>query len=44
LKIIHAAAHRGPVLRGYIPRAFGRATPFNEQTTHIEIVVEEIRR
>ncbi len=44
LKIIHAAAHRGPVLRGYIPRAFGRATPFNEQTTHIEIVAEEIRR
>jgi len=44
LKIIHAAAHKGPVLRGYIPRAFGRATPFNEQTTHIEIVVEEIRR
>jgi len=44
LKIIHAAAQRGPVLRGYIPRAFGRATPFNEQTTHIEIVVEEIRR
>jgi len=44
LKIIHAAAHRGPVLRGYIPRAFGRATPFNEQTTHIEIIVEEIRR
>jgi large subunit ribosomal protein L22 len=44
LKIIHAAAHRGPVLRGYIPRAFGRATPFNEETTHIEIVVEEIRR
>ena len=44
LKIIHAAAHKGPVLRGYIPRAFGRATPFNEQTTHIEIVVEEVRR
>ncbi|NJE05941.1 50S ribosomal protein L22 [Thermococcus sp. M36] len=44
LRIIHAAAHKGPVIRGYIPRAFGRATPFNEQTTHIEIVVEEIRR
>jgi len=44
LRIIHAAAHKGPVLRGYIPRAFGRATPFNEETTHIEIVVEEIRR
>jgi len=44
LRIIHAAAHKGPVLRGYIPRAFGRATSFNEQTTHIEIVVEEVRR
>lgn len=44
LRIVHAAAHRGPVLRGYIPRAFGRATPFNQQTTHIEIVVEEVRR
>jgi len=44
LRIIHAAAHRGPVLRGYIPRAFGRATPFNEQTTHIGIVLEEVRR
>ncbi|WP_297419444.1 50S ribosomal protein L22 [Thermococcus sp.] len=44
LKIVHAATHSGPVLRGYIPKAFGRATPFNEQTTHIEIVVEEIRR
>ncbi len=43
LRIIHAAAHKGPVLRGYIPRAFGRATPFNQQTTHIEIVVEEVR-
>ncbi|WP_297067763.1 50S ribosomal protein L22 [Thermococcus sp.] len=44
LRIVHAAAHRGPVLRGYIPKAYGRATPFNEQTTHVEIVVEEIRR
>ncbi|WP_297436767.1 50S ribosomal protein L22 [Thermococcus sp.] len=44
LKVIHAAAQRGPVLRGYIPKAYGRATPFNEQTTHVEIVVEEIRR
>ncbi|AEC51294.1 50S ribosomal protein L22P [Pyrococcus sp. NA2] len=43
LRIIHIAAHRGPVLRGWYPRAFGRATPFNEQTTHIEVVVEEIR-
>ncbi|MFA4641009.1 50S ribosomal protein L22 [Pyrococcus kukulkanii] len=44
LRIIHIAAHKGPVLRGWYPRAFGRATPFNEQTTYIEVVVEEIRR
>jgi large subunit ribosomal protein L22 len=44
LKIVHAVAHRGPVLRGYTPKAFGRATPFNEETTHVEIIVEEIRR
>ncbi|CAB49259.1 50S ribosomal protein L22 [Pyrococcus abyssi] len=44
LRIIHIAAHRGPVLRGWYPRAFGRPTPFNEQTTHIEVVVEEVRR
>ncbi len=43
LCIIHAAAQRGPVLRGYIPKAYGRATAFNEETTHIEIVVEERR-
>ena len=43
LKIIHIKADRGPKLPGYIPRAFGRATQFNEQTTHLEVVVEEIR-
>ncbi len=43
LRIIHAAAQKGPVIRGYIPRAYGRATAFNEETTHVEIVVEERR-
>ncbi|NPA47617.1 MAG: 50S ribosomal protein L22 [Thermococci archaeon] len=43
LRIVHAAAQRGPVLRGYMPRAYGRAGPFNEETTHVEIVVEERR-
>lgn len=42
LKIIHIAAQRGPVIRRYIPRAFGRATPYFEKLTHIEVAVEEI--
>lgn len=41
LKIEHISSHRGMVIRGAIPRAFGRVTPFNTPTTHIQIVLEE---
>ncbi|NHW44659.1 MAG: 50S ribosomal protein L22, partial [Candidatus Verstraetearchaeota archaeon] len=41
LVIVHAAAHKGPVIRKYIPRAFGRATPFFQQLVHIEVAVKE---
>jgi large subunit ribosomal protein L22 len=41
LKIIHISSHRGFIIRGYIPRAFGRATPFNTPTTHIQVVLGE---
>jgi large subunit ribosomal protein L22 len=41
LKIIHMAAHRGRVIRKYIPRAFGRASPYFNHLTHIEVAVEE---
>ncbi|WP_370005011.1 50S ribosomal protein L22 [Methanothermobacter sp. KEPCO 2] len=41
LRIIHISSHRGPVIRGWIPRAFGRATPFNTPTTHVQIVLGE---
>ncbi len=41
LYIKHAAAHKGPKLRRFFPRAFGRATPKIEQLVHVEIVVEE---
>jgi large subunit ribosomal protein L22 len=42
LRIIHIAVQRGPVIRKYIPRAFGRATPYFERLTHIEVAVEEV--
>ena len=41
LKIEHISSHRGMVIRGARPRAFGRVTPFNTPTTHIQIVLVE---
>lgn len=42
LKIMHIAAHRARVIRKYIPRAFGRSSPYFERMTHVEVAVEEI--
>ena len=42
LKIMHIAAHRARVIRKYIPRAFGRASPYFERMTHVEVAVEEV--
>ncbi|MGP8077457.1 MAG: 50S ribosomal protein L22 [Thermoplasmata archaeon] len=36
-----AASARGRIRKASMPRAHGRATPWNEQTTHIEIVLGE---
>ena len=41
LRIVHMAAQRGRVIRKYIPRAFGRASPYFKHLTHIEVAVEE---
>lgn len=41
LKIEHISSHKGMVIRGIIPRAFGRVTPFNTPTTHVQIVLGE---
>jgi len=41
LVIDHISSHRSIIIRGVIPRAFGRVTPFNTPTTHIQIVLEE---
>lgn len=42
LKIIHVAAHKGLVLKRWMPRAYGRATPKNRMHSHVEIIVEEV--
>ncbi|MDW8022050.1 MAG: uL22 family ribosomal protein, partial [Nitrososphaerota archaeon] len=36
--IIHAAAHKARRIRKFIERAFGRATPYEKQLVHIEVV------
>lgn len=43
LRIIHAASQRGMKIRKFIPRAFGRATPYYNILTHVELVGYEAR-
>ena len=40
MKIAHIATHRGRVIEGMMPRAFGRATQKNTETTTVEIILE----
>jgi large subunit ribosomal protein L22 len=40
-RIIHAATHRGRIIKRYIPRAQGRSTSKYKHLSHIEIVIYE---
>ncbi|MHA1636802.1 MAG: 50S ribosomal protein L22 [Candidatus Thorarchaeota archaeon] len=42
LRIIHAATQRGRTYKAFIERAFGKSTPYFENTSHVEIVLEEV--
>jgi large subunit ribosomal protein L22 len=44
MRVKFASAHRGRITPGYTPRAYGRSTPWNEQTTNIEIILEEVEK
>ena len=41
LRIIHACALKGRKIRKYIPRAFGRATPYFDTLVHVELIARE---
>jgi large subunit ribosomal protein L22 len=41
LRIIHAAAHQGMKIRKFIPRAFGRSSPYFNRLCHVELVLEQ---
>ncbi len=43
MRVKVAAAHRGRIEKSFMPRAQGRSSPWNEQTTNIEIILEEIK-
>ncbi|BCS92078.1 50S ribosomal protein L22 [Metallosphaera sp. J1] len=42
LKIVHIAAHKGIIIKRFLPRAFGRATKKYNRTSHIEVIVGEV--
>lgn len=42
LKIVRASATGGRIIRAFIPRAFGRASPYNHVTTNVKIIAEEV--
>jgi large subunit ribosomal protein L22 len=40
-RIIHAATHRGRIIKRYIQRAHGRSSPRYKHLSHVEIVIYE---
>jgi large subunit ribosomal protein L22 len=42
MKISHISAYGGRIIRGFMPRAHGRATNWDKKTTNIEIILEEV--
>ncbi len=41
LRIMHLASHKGQTTRGFMPRAMGRASPNDDETVNIEIIISE---
>jgi large subunit ribosomal protein L22 len=40
-RIVHAATHRGRIIKRYIPRAHGRSTAKYRHLSHVEIIIYE---
>jgi len=43
MKIFHAGTLKGRTIRGWMPRAMGRATPKNTETVSVEMVLTEVK-
>jgi len=44
MRIRVLAAHLGRTTPGYMPRAYGRSTQWNQQTVNIEVILEEVEQ
>jgi large subunit ribosomal protein L22 len=42
MRIKVASANRGRIMKGFVPRAHGRSTPWNQETVNLELVLEEV--
>lgn len=40
--VAHISAYKGSPIKGYRPRAYGRSSPWTNETTNVEIVLEEV--
>ncbi|HOV51562.1 MAG TPA: 50S ribosomal protein L22 [Methanothrix sp.] len=43
LRIYHAGTLKGRTIRGWMPRAMGRATPKNTETVSVEMILTEVQ-
>ncbi|TFG57202.1 MAG: 50S ribosomal protein L22 [Methanomassiliicoccus sp.] len=43
MKVRIVSAHLGRTIRGYMPRAHGRSTQWDQQTVNIEVILEEVQ-
>lgn len=41
MRIVHISAYRGRVIQGYMPRAHGRSSKWAQESTNIEIIIQE---
>ncbi len=42
LRIIHVSACKGRTFPGFTSRAYGRSSPYNHETTNVELIVKEV--
>jgi len=42
MSIYHAGTHKGRTIRGWMPRAMGKATPKNTETVSVEMILTEV--
>jgi large subunit ribosomal protein L22 len=43
MRIYHAGTLKGRTIRGWMPRAMGRATPKNTETVSVEMILTEVK-